>query len=147
MVDGSSLDIDKFKSNLYRASNQNDILNPTPYAWMNKIRIFKANSKYYIHVNSHQLIDTGEIKKAAKPSPTYAMAYANAWADVFATKLTKPTILQQITLDRPCRDKQISHPPIIHLQYSFHRDDQILNGDINTHVAQSFGKEFTARHS
>ena len=146
IVDVNSLDIDAFKSNLYHASNQDDILNPTPLAWMNKIRIFKANSKYYIHVNSHQLTDTGQTKKAAKPLPNYAIAHANAWADVFATKLTKPTILQTV-LEHPCPNKQITHPPIVHLQYSLHHDNQILNGDTNKYVAQSFANEFTARYS
>jgi len=146
IADISSLDIDAFKSNLHHASNQEDILNPDPLAWMNKIRIFKAHSKYYVHVNSHQLTDTGQAKAGAKPSPNYAITHANAWADVFATKLTNPIILQT-ALEHPCPDKQISHPPIIHLQYSLHYDNQILNGDTNKHVAQSFANEFTTRYS
>ena len=115
---------------------------------MNKIRIFKANSEYYAHINSHQLTDTGQIKKGANPSPNYALTFANAWADIFATKLTKPTISQQ-TLEHPCNhEKQISHlPPILHLQYSLHHDNQVVNGETNKYVAQSFANEYTARYS
>ena len=146
IIDTSSLDIEAFKSNLHHSSPQDDPFNPTPLAWMNKILIFKATSKYYVHVRSHQLTDTAQVKRGATPSPNYAITHANAWADIFATKLTHPDISQE-TLQHPCPATNISHPPIIHLQYSLHHDNQILNGDTNKYVAQSFANEFTTRYS
>ena len=122
-----------------------DPLNHDSTPWMNKITIFTANHHTYIHVNSHQLADSGQLKKGITPSPNYAIAHANAWADTFATKLTKPCIPQQALLHPP-NEPPITHPPILHLQYIFHHDNKIVTDDTNTYVAQQFANEITARY-
>ncbi|GFH45018.1 hypothetical protein CTEN210_01492 [Chaetoceros tenuissimus] len=94
----------------------------------------------FLHINSHQLTNTGRLKidkdtnETIPPSPNFALAHANTFADRFASRMT-------IALPRDipqCILKHIPQPPITALQYVYFHNSRVVNSDSSTYFKEQF---------
>ena len=123
-----------------RLKTQSTTTDAPSTSWEDTISFFRVNHQAFLHINSHQLTDTGHHKNGIPhPIPNYAICSANAWADYAAKLPTRhpPPSTNSSTIF-PMHKSPVPQPPILAQQYMLTHNKEHITGPTTPHIKHVF---------